>query len=180
MLNREAAVLFSVVFVERLRTYAALIKKNRRDLLLIALWTIAIAVIFIRTHQQYYLDTPMVTYYQIGYSGYAAPKPLEIDLMLILLISSAVTVFLISIKSVIFGYFASLFLSSIMTVIYVFLFNWYSLGLGGTFVELPFGWEWVLFQAILNTFRYMFPLGITFSLIGVCVGSVLRVLTNRG
>jgi hypothetical protein len=80
---------------------------------------------------------------------------------------------------VIFGYFASLFLSSVITVVYVFLFNWYSLELGETFVELAFGWEWVLFQAILNIFRYIFPLGITFSLIGVCVGSVLRMLTNR-
>lgn len=165
--------------MERLRAYAALIKKNRRDLLLIALWTIAIAAIVIRTHQQYYLDTPMVTYYQIGFSGYATPKPSGIDLMLMLLISSAVTVFLISIRSVIFGYFASLFLSSVITVVYVFLFNWYSLELGETFVELAFGWEWVLFQAILNIFRYIFPLGITFSLIGVCVGSLLRMLTNR-
>lgn len=165
--------------MERLRTYAALVKKNRRDLLLLALWTITIAVVFIRTHQQYYLDTPMVTYYQIGFSQYATPKPSEVDLMLILLISSIVTFFLVSIKSVVFGYFASLLLSSIMTVIYVLLFNWYSLGIGEAFAELPFGWEWVLFQAILNVFRYIFPLGITFNLIGVCVGSVLRVLANR-
>lgn len=165
--------------MEKLRNFGARVKKSRRDILLIALWTIAIALIFIRTHQQFYAENPMVSYYQIGYSEYLTPRPSEIDLTLMLVIGSVVTVFLLSIKSVIFGYLASMLLSSVLTVVYVFLFNWYSLGLGSTFAELPFGWEWVGFQAILNTFRYIFPLGITFSLIGVCLGSILRMLTNR-
>jgi hypothetical protein len=165
--------------MERLRSFAALIKKRRRDVLLLALWTVAIAVIFIRTHQQHYLETPMMSYYQRGFSEYSGPRPSGIDLMLMLLVSSIATFFLISIRSVIFGYFASIFLSSIITVVYVFLFNWYSLRLAETFAELPFGWEWVLFQAFLNVFRYIFPLGITFILIGVCIGSIGRMLTNR-
>ena len=166
--------------MERLRKYGARIRKYRRDVLLIAMWTIVIALIFIRTHQQFYSENPMLTYRQIGYSSYATPRPLEIDLMLMFVAGTVVSVFLVSIKSVIFGYFASMLLSSALTVIYGFLFNWYSLGLGQVFAELPFGWEWVAFQAIVNTFRYIFPLGITFSLIGVCFGSVIRMLTNRG
>ena len=122
----------------------------------------------------------MLSYYQIGFSDYYSPTPSELDLLLVLLIGLAVTVFLVSTKDVVFGYFASLLLSCSISVIYMFTFNWYVLGLAGTFSELSFGWEWVAFQAIINTFRYIFPLGVTFSLMGVCVGSVVRMLTNRG
>lgn len=166
--------------MERLRVLAAVIRKNRRDILLIALWATAIAAVIIKTHQQFYMDNPMMTYYQIGFSEYRSPAPGELDLVLILLTGLAVSVFLISVKSVIFGYFASLLLSCSIAVVYMFLFNWYALGLAEPFLQLPFGWEWVVFQAILNTFRYIFPLGVTFSLIGVCIGSVVRMLTNRG
>jgi hypothetical protein len=166
--------------VEGLRVLAALIRKRRRDIFLIALWTIAIAALIIKTHQQFYVDNPMMTYYQLGFSEYRSPAPSELDLALILLISTVVSVFLISMRSVIFGYFASLFLSCSIVVVYMFLFNWFALGLTRTFSELPFGWEWVVFQAIINTFRYIFPLGVTFSLIGVCIGSIVRMLTNRG
>jgi hypothetical protein len=166
--------------VEKLRVLAALIRKNRRDILLIAVWTTAIAAVAIKTHQQFYVDNPMMTYYQIGFSEYRSPAPGELDLVLILLVSAVVSVFLVSIKSVMVGYFASLLLSCSVVVVYVFLFNWFVLGLGEPFLMLPFGWEWVVFQAILNTFRYIFPLGVTLSLIGVCIGSVVRMLTNRG
>jgi hypothetical protein len=172
-------VLFSVASVDRMRRYSVRIKKSWRDILLIALWTLAIGLIFIRTHQQFYSDNPMVSYYQIGYSTYLVPKPSEIDLILMLVVSAVVTILLASSKSVIYGFFASMLLSSALVVVYGFLFNWYWLGLGEVFAELAFGWEWVVFQAILNTFRYIFPLGITFSLIGVCIGSVARMLTNR-
>ena len=166
--------------MERLGAFAALIRKNRRDILLIALWTVAIAAVIIKTHQQFYRDTPMMSYYQIGFSEYRAPTPSPLDLMLILLIGLAISTFLISVKGVIFGYFASLLLSCSIVVAYMFIFNWYVLELGGPFSQLPFGWEWVVFQAVINTFRYIFPLGVTFSLIGVCIGSVVRMLTNRG
>jgi hypothetical protein len=166
--------------VEKLRRFGVRIKKNRRDILLVAVWTVVVALIFIRTHQQYYIDTPMVSYYSIGFSQYMAPSPSEVDLALMLVVGVVVTVFLTSLESVVFGYFAAMILSSVLTVAYGFLFNWFSLGLGQTFSGLSFGWEWVVFQAVLNTFRYIFPLGLTFSLIGVCLGSVLRMFTNRG
>jgi hypothetical protein len=166
--------------VERLRAFAVLIRKRRRDILLVALWTIAIAAIIVRAHQQFYIDNPMMSYYHIGFSEYYSPTPSGLELLLILFISLVVTVFLVSTKSMIFGYFASMFLSCSIAVVYMFLFNWYALGLGATFLTISFGWEWVLFQAIINTFRYFFPLGLTFSLIGLCVGSVVRMLTNRG
>lgn len=166
--------------MERLRSLSVRIRKNRRDILLVALWTIVIALIYIRTHQQYYLDTPMVSYYNIGFSQYMAPRAAEVDLALMLVVGAVVAVFLSSLESVIFGYFAAMILSSVVTIAYGFLFNWYSLGLGQIFAGLPFGWEWVIFQAVLNTFRYIFPIGLTFSLIGVCLGSVLRMFTNRG
>ena len=120
-----------------------------------------------------------MTYRQLGFSEYYAPTASPLELMLILFISLAITVFLISAKGLIFGYIGSLILSSLIAVAYMFLFNWYVLDLGRVFSELPFGWEWVVFQAIINTFRYIFPLGVTFSLIGVCIGSIIRMLTNR-
>ena len=165
--------------MESLRALATLIRKNRRDICLIALWTGAITAVIIGSHQQFYIDNPIMTYRQLGFSEYYAPTASPLELMLILFISLAITVFLISAKGLIFGYIGSLILSSLIAVAYMFLFNWYVLDLGRVFSELPFGWEWVVFQAIINTFRYIFPLGVTFSLIGVCIGSIIRMLTNR-
>jgi hypothetical protein len=129
--------------VERLRALAVLIRKKRKDILLIALWTIAIAAVIIRSNQQFYTDHPMLSYYQIGFSDYYSPTPSELDLLLIMLIGLVVTVFLISTKGAVFGYFASLLLSCSISIAYMFIFNWYVLGLAGTFSELSFGGEWV-------------------------------------
>ena len=168
-----------VGLMEKLRNVAALAKKRKRDLLLIALWTIMIALVIIRTHHQFYVDNPMMLYYQIGYRDYLGPTATELDLAVIVLTSTVISIFLLSIKSVIYGYFASLFLACTTATVYIFFFNWYTLELGQSFSQLPFGWEWVVFMAFNNVFRYIFPVGITFSLIGVGLGAVVRVLTNR-
>jgi hypothetical protein len=166
--------------MESLKGLATLIRKNRRDILLICVWTAAITAVFIESHQQFYIDNPIMTYRQIGFSEVRAPTTSPLDCMLILFTSLVISVFLISAKGLILGYAASLLLSSLIAVIYTFLFNWYVLDLGRSFSQLPFGWEWVVFQGVINTFRFMFPLAVTFSLIGVCIGSIVRMLTNRG
>ena len=166
--------------MESLKGFATLIRRNRRDILLIGVWTLAIAAVFIESHQQFYIDNPIMTYRQIGFSEVRAPTTSPLDCMLILFTSLVISVLLVSAKGLILGYAASLFLSSVIAVIYTFLFNWYVLNLGWAFSQLPFGWEWVIFQAIINTFRFIFPLAVTFSLIGVCIGSIVRMLTNRG
>lgn len=166
--------------MESLKGLATLIKENRRDILLIGVWTVAITAVIIESHQQFYMDNPIMTYRQIGFSQVRAPTASPLDLMLILFTSLVISVFLISAKGLILGYAASLLLSSLIAVIYTFLFNWFVLDLARAFSQLPFGWEWVVFQAVINTFRFIFPLGVTFSLIGVCIGSIVRMLTNRG
>ena len=179
MLNRETEVLLLVALMEALRSFAVLLKKRKRDVFLVALWTIVVTLMIIRTHQQFYIDHPEIAYYQIGFLTYAGPTFSGLDVVLILLVSAVVSTFLISVRSVIFGYFASLFLGCSIGVVYMFLYNWFVLELGVPFSELPYGWEWVLFMGIINVFRYIFPLGITFSLVGVGVGGVIKMLTNR-
>jgi hypothetical protein len=167
-----------MILMETLRTLATMIRKRRRDILLIFGWTIAIALIIIVDHQQFYRTNPILEPKGIGFSNYLAPVPNELELLLVLLIGAAVSIVLVSVGSIVFGYFASMLLSSLITVVYMFLYNWYTLGLGNLFSGIAFGWEWVMFMAILNVFRYVFPLVVTFSLVGVGIGGVIRTLAN--
>jgi hypothetical protein len=165
--------------MEMLRTVRERVKRNKRDLFLIGLWTIALALIIIRTHQQFYIDHPEIAARGVGFLSYAGPTFSEVELAIVLLVSALVSFFLVSVRSVIYGYFAAIVFSCSAATVYIYLYNWYVLELANVFAELAYGWEWVLFMAIINIFRYVFPIGITFSLIGTVLGTVARTLLNR-
>jgi len=160
--------------MEKLKILQTRIKKRKKDIALIIAWSVVIALILIKTHQFFYWENEQFSIYKVPYLHYKGPVFSDLDRLLLLAASFLVTLFLSDAKSVIYGYFVSIVLSSLITVIYLFLYIWFVLELGVLLSTIPFGWEWVLFLAIINVFRFMFPIGIVFCLIGVTVGSLTK------
>ncbi|UCG36557.1 MAG: hypothetical protein JSV64_08155 [Candidatus Bathyarchaeota archaeon] len=154
------------------------ISRNKKDLLVILGWTIAITLIIVKTHQIFYLTNERFLKRQVGFLTYDGPVFSELDLLLITVVSFFVAISVSKFKSIILGYFASITLSFLLSVFYTFLYIWFILQLDQVFAQLPYGWEWVLFMAIINVFRFMIPLGITFILIGAVVGAFTRMVIN--
>lgn len=160
--------------IEKVRNIQTWIKRGKKDILVIAGWSIAIALIMIKNHWFFYLENPKFSVYKIAYRFTEGPLFTELDYLLLVTASFLVGMILIDVKTIVYGYMVSMCLSSSMAVAYIFLYIWFVLGLGRVLSLTPFDWEWALFFALLNVFRFMFPMGMTFCLIGVTVGSFLR------
>ncbi|MCK4477705.1 hypothetical protein KAU88_04165 [Candidatus Bathyarchaeota archaeon] len=162
--------------MEKVRNFRAQIQRNKKDIAIIIVWTIVISLILIKTHQFFYLDNEQFSVYKIPYLQYAGPTFTEFDRLLLLATSFLVGIILVDIKNIVYGYFASMFLSSLIAVVYVFIYIWFTLGLVETLSRLPFGWELALFFGIANVFRFMIPAGMLFCLIGVLTGNIIRTM----
>jgi len=164
--------------MEMLKKIKTRIKRSRRDVILTLVWTAVITLMIIETHQTFYREHPYFLEERRAYSSYEGPAFSQFDLLLVAVISGLISMFLTDAKSVILGYFASILLSSVAAVVYLFLYIWFVLDLGPAFSTIPYGWEWVIAVAIQNLFRYMVPMGITFCLIGAVTGSFIRVMVK--
>jgi hypothetical protein len=162
--------------MEKLKTLQTRIKKRKKDIALILAWSVVIALILIKTYQFFYWENEQFSVYKVPYLHYKGPVFSDLDRVLLLATSFLATLFLSDPKSVVYGFFVSTILSSLIAVIYLFLYIWFVLDLGVLLSTIPFGWEWVLFLAIINVFRFMFPIGIVFCLIGVTVGSLTKMV----
>lgn len=161
--------------LEKVRYVGIRIKERKKDIAVIVGWVIVIMLIIVKTHEFFYLENSEFSTYKIPYLHYKGPTFTELDKLLLVISSFVVGMILTDVKSVVYGYFASVILSFFAGTIYVFLYIWFVLGLGAAFSLIPFGWEWVLLLAFMNVFRSLFPMGILLCLIGESIGSFVRV-----
>lgn len=143
--------------------------------MLVVGWAVAIALILIKTHQIFYYENEELLIRQIPYLHYKGPAFTDIDRLFLVAVSILMALFLAEAKSVIYGYFTAMVLSSLIAVVYLFFYIWFALGFAELLSPISFGWELGVFLAIINVFRFMVPIGIIFSLLGVALGSVIRV-----
>lgn len=161
--------------MEKVRNLKIGIEVRKRDVAVVLGWSIAIALILIKAHQLFVLDNPQLAVYKRAYVHYLGASFTDFDRLLLVAISFLVGMFLVEIKSLVYAYFASMFLSFSFGVIYVFLYVWFTLGYGETLSQVAFGWEWAVWLALINVFRFMVPIGILFSLLGVVTGNFVRI-----
>ena len=89
-----------------------------------------------------------------------------------------VGVVLPDIKKLTCGYVASMAFAFIVGVLSVFAYIWFVFQLGLVFQDVPFGWEFALFTALVKVIGFMIPIGAVFSLIGVLTGNVVSFFTK--
>jgi hypothetical protein len=148
--------------------------KRKRIIALVAVWSIAISLIMIRSHFTFYLTNEKFSFYKISWRTSEGPAFGDFDLAVILIISSLIGVFVKRAKNLVYGYFTTILVSSAIVVTYIFLYNWFTLSYGESLGQIPFGWEWVLYSALLSFLRFMFPIGMIFCLIGLVAGNFIR------
>ncbi len=152
------------------------LKRRRIDIAVIIGWSIAIALLIIRTYQIFYAESILLSYNRIAYLSYEGPTFTVPDQLLLMAISFFTGIILTDIKSVIYGFFTTIFLSSALATGYVFTYIWFVLEYERTLSHLPFGWEDAVFLAMVNVFRFMFPMGILFTFLGITIGIFIRGL----
>jgi len=150
------------------------ITPTRKDVLIVIIWAVAIALIMVKAHILMYQNDPL--YYKTGkaWVEYKAPSLEIIDMLILAAMSIIVTITLSDVKPIIYGFAASLILSFIIALGYVSLFIWYALGYGELFSSVPYGWEDAVYLGFLNVFFIMVPWVIGISAIGLVVGVIVR------
>lgn len=166
--------------MEQVRNLKNRIARNKKEILVVVAWSIAIALIFVRTHQYQYSQIQRYTVekqMRIPFVwAYQATIYTELDILLLVATSFMVGIFLEEVKTLVYCHFAALFLSFSIGVVYVFLYVLYRLEIGAILAQTSYGWEWVFWFALINILRFMIPFGILFTLLGVVSGNFARFL----
>ena len=160
--------------MQRIGDFKAFLSKRRRDIAVVTSWTVILVLLIIKTHQGFYTTSDRFQRYEIPYLQHVGPRFDGFDITIIIIVAFSAGFFLIDVKNVVYGYFASMLSASITSTLYVFIYIWSVLRWGEFWSRIDFGWEYSLFQAFLNVTRFMFPIGIGFSLVGVILGSLIR------
>lgn len=163
----------------RIENFWRLITRKKIALLAVALWTLTLSLVIIKIYLLAYLKTnPLginrLSYYKIPYPSYEAPSPEILDVVIVAVASLIVALVLSDVKEILYAYVASVSLSCVVGVAFVYFYIWVVLDLGVLFSLAPYDWEWVLLMAFLNVFRIMFPWLVAVSLLGGVAGSFLR------
>jgi hypothetical protein len=158
------------------RNLLAKVKRNRRDISVVLGWVAAISLIIIATHQSFYITDEAFSTYKIPYLQYRGPVFTDIGKLLLLVAGAIAGILIRDVKEMIYGYFAAMFLTFSIALLYIFLYIWYPLGLGPLLSGIPFGWELALFMAFGNVLRFLIPFGLLFSLLGLVAGNFLKTL----
>ncbi len=158
----------------RAKKFAREISRKKKDILIVMGWTALMAFITIEVFWLKYQEVPRLTRYNIIFAQYEAPAPQLVDVLILLVASLVFPFFISTVKDLVYGFIASLFLSFSIGVAYVFLYIWYIQEWGALFATGPFDWEIPLFFAILNVFRIMFPTVLATCLIGAMIGFFVR------
>lgn len=162
----------------RLGTLKMSIVRRKRIIALVVAWGVIISSIMIKSHWLYYLTNKRFNVYKISWQSYEGPKFDDLDLILLLVTSFAIGTLVADIKQMVYGYFAAILLSAAIGIGYIFFYDWFALKLGETLASSSFGWEWGAYVALLNIFRFMFPMGMFCCLVGLVAGIFLKTLAR--
>jgi hypothetical protein len=163
---------------DKIRNKASILKRRKRDILLLSLWTVLIALIVIKSYWISYNTANRLIYEKPAYPGYDLSRAEPLDLLVLAMAGAIVVIFLSDFSGVIWGFFASVISAFIIGVIYVVVYMWFFLDLGSLFSALAYGWEWAVFISTSIVFALMFPWIFCVCLLSFVIGSFLRALVE--
>ena len=155
--------------MEKLKSFTMTICRRRRDVGLTVVWSILISAIILYNFNAYHVEQPFTMV------AFGSPTFTLLERLVVLVTGFVVGFMFSDVKRLVYSYFTSMAMTYFIGVISVFLYIWFVLNLGPVFQDIPFGWETVLFTAIIKVFGFMIPLGIIFSLMGVVTGNLLSI-----
>jgi len=147
---------------------------GKKELGVIFGWSVLVATVLLYNFHSFHQHNAFTT------GAYGSPAFTDFDRLVLLIMGFSVGFLLPDIRKLIYGYFVSMTFAFIMGVISVFAYVWFIFQLGLAFQNIPFGWETVLFSAIVKVFGFMIPIGMVFSLMGVVTGNVVSFFTKYG
>lgn len=155
--------------MEKLKGLTVTICRRRRDVGLIVAWSVLVSAIILYNFNAYHVQHPFTM------GAFGSPTFTNLERIVVLVTGFVVGFMFSDAKRLVYSYFTSMAMAYFIGVISVFLYIWFVLNLGPVFQDIPFGWETVLFTAIIKVFGFMIPLGIIFSLMGVVTGNLLSI-----
>lgn len=164
-----------------LKRFWGWIKGSRVQLLTVFGWTVTLLTMTVKSYWLLYIENPELVKYRLIITGVArwVPRLQAFDYIVFIAASVLAGAMLMEFRNVLVGWSASIFLSFIFSVICMFFYVWFSLGVGLTFAEA--GIEdimssWVLLWVGLNVFRMWFPFVPVLTLITAFFGVLFRDL----
>lgn len=141
-------------------------------------WSVAIALVIIKSYWIVYLRYPVLSEAKIIYTDVLdwTPRIDLWDLLIIFLFSLLAGAILLDIDKILYGFIASSFLSFAFAVTWSSFFIWFSIGVS-EFLELFGFWttlQFVLYGAVKNVFRMIFPTVQMLAFFGVFLGAFVR------
>jgi len=149
------------------------LERRKINLIVILAWSFAVSLVLIKTYNIFYAES-FLSQRQIAYLSYKGPTFTELDLLILAATSLVVTIMLTDIRSIIYGFFTTILGAFTISSIYVFAYIWFVLDFVGSHGAIPWGWEDAAFLAIVNVFRFIFPMGILFCLMGITLGIFIK------
>lgn len=156
--------------MEKIRTLSTLIRERKRETMVTIAWALAISTIIMITFHLFHIENPLTQ------STYGSPMFSDFDKLFLAVMGLVVGFFMTDVKRLVYGYFASMVTAYILSVIYIYVYIWFTLQLGLVLSTIPFGWETAVHIAIVKVFGFMFPVGIAFSFIGAVAGNTTKAL----
>jgi len=167
-------------FGDDLRKLWQWIRDKRSALLVVFGWSVAFAVITLKSYWLVYVENPVLFEQSIMFFTDVAhwiPRLVMIDYVIMIIVSVLAGALLMELDDVLYGWIASIFLSFFLSVILILLFVWYPLGAGNIFSQAGTADRAVIPLAelmMVNVFRMWFPLVPVISLITVFCGALVR------
>jgi hypothetical protein len=146
-----------------------------RNLIVVLAWATAISLVLIKTYNLFYTES-LFSQRQIAYLSYKGPTFTELDLLILGVTSLVVAMVLTDIRVVVYGFFTTILGSFAISSLYVFAYIWYVLDYVQSLGGVPWGWEDAAFLAVVNVFRFIFPMGILCCLMGITLGIFIKGL----
>lgn len=152
----------------------ASVKSQKRDLLILSIWIAIMALIMIKAHYILHSTNPRFVHEREAFIDYQPPSLETADVFILAAVSIIVVMLLTDVKSLIFGYFASIGIAFTVSIIYATIYIWYILDYQSTLSLVPFGWEAALYMAFVSMIWVMFPYVLGITILGAVLGVFLR------
>lgn len=95
------------------------------------------------------------------------------ELLLVVIISILAGIVIVDLKTIVYSYVGSMALSFLLAATFSFLFDWYVIGWQEAGSTIPYGWEYIYYNAMRRMLRMFFPIALLLCLLGVFLGGIL-------
>lgn len=168
---------------EDLKRLANWVKRNRKSVLVVLAWGIAMALITSKALWVAYLEGPLSFRLGLDISwslvnvAKGVPRLGPLDYVLFLTISLVAGLLLTDLETALYSYIAAVVVLLSVAFVHAFLFIWFVLPRQGSVVD-PGLITWIMFSAFYSVIRLIFPFTILLTFFSSMIGAFLSDLVQ--